>query len=80
MGALTARLSAALNRSTLLSNADQPNGAPSTYYQVSPTNHYSRLVPPPPSTAADTGSPTTTSSRAAAPTSPAPYATRTRAC
>ncbi|WP_255949859.1 glycoside hydrolase family 64 protein [Streptomyces odontomachi] len=44
MGALTARLSAALNRSTLLDNADQPNGAPSTYYKVSPTNHYSRLV------------------------------------
>jgi len=45
MGALTARISAALNRSTLLSNANQPDGEnPATYYTTSPTNHYARLV------------------------------------
>ncbi|MEU6352524.1 beta-1,3-glucanase family protein [Streptomyces sp. NPDC047072] len=45
MGALTARISAALNRSTLLADADQPNGEnPATYYTTSPTNHYARLV------------------------------------
>ncbi|WP_327433578.1 beta-1,3-glucanase family protein [Streptomyces sp. NBC_01236] len=45
MGALTARISAALNRSTLLSDANQPDGEnPATYYTTSPTNHYARLV------------------------------------
>ena len=44
MGAITARLAAALNRSTLLNNSQQPDGVASTYYQTSPTNHYSRIV------------------------------------
>lgn len=45
MGALTARISAALNRSTLLSDANQPDGeSPATYYTTTPTNHYARLV------------------------------------
>lgn len=45
MGALTARISAALNRSTLLNYASQPDGAgPANYYTTSPTNHYARLV------------------------------------
>lgn len=42
--AISARLAAAFNRSTLLLNGSQPNGqAVSTYYQNSPTNHYSRI-------------------------------------
>jgi hypothetical protein len=45
MGALTARISAALNRSTLLSDTNQPDGEnPSAYYSVSPTNHYARII------------------------------------
>ncbi len=46
MGNLTARLAAALNRSTLLAYTDQPNGiaSPSAYYQTTITNHYSRIV------------------------------------
>jgi hypothetical protein len=45
MGALTARISAALNRSTLLSDANQPDGeSPANYYKVSPTNHYARII------------------------------------
>ncbi|MFD7817315.1 beta-1,3-glucanase family protein [Streptomyces sp. NPDC059785] len=45
MGAITARLTAALNRSTLLANANQPDGEnPAAYYTASPTNHYARLV------------------------------------
>ena len=45
MGALTARISAALNRSTLLSDASQPGGEnPATYYKTSPTNHYARII------------------------------------
>ncbi|MGI5458533.1 beta-1,3-glucanase family protein [Streptomyces sp. CA-249302] len=45
MGALTARISAALNRSTLLADANQPGGEnPATYYTTTPTNHYARLV------------------------------------
>jgi chitodextrinase len=45
MGALTARISAALNRSTLLSDANQPDGEnPANYYKVSPTNHYARII------------------------------------
>ena len=43
-GAITARLSAAFNRSTLLINEVQPSGSPSSYYQTSPTNHYARVV------------------------------------
>ena len=39
-----ARLSAALNRSTLLKNPKQPEGEdPSTYYRETVTNHYSRV-------------------------------------
>lgn len=44
MGALTARISAAFNRSTLLDNTIQPSGGPSQYYQNAITNHYSRIV------------------------------------
>lgn len=45
MGAITARLAAAFNRSTLLMNSKQPeNEVASTYYQTSPTNHYARVV------------------------------------
>jgi hypothetical protein len=45
MGAITARLAAAFNRSTLLMNSKQPdNEVASTYYQTSPTNHYARIV------------------------------------
>jgi Beta-1,3-glucanase/Carbohydrate binding module (family 6) len=45
MGALTARLSAAFNRSTLLIDTDQPDGEnPANYYKNSITNHYARIV------------------------------------
>jgi hypothetical protein len=45
MGALTARISAALNRSTLLSDPNQPDGEqPANYYTNPVTNHYSRIV------------------------------------
>ena len=45
MGAITARLAAALNRSTLLNNSQQPDAeVANNYYQTSPTNHYSRIV------------------------------------
>ena len=45
MGALTARISAALNRSTLLSDANQPDGEnPANYYKNAVTNHYARVV------------------------------------
>jgi len=51
-GAIGARLAAAFNRSTLIANPNQPDGASSgsvssaagNYYQTSPTNHYSRIV------------------------------------
>ncbi|KAI0180863.1 glycoside hydrolase family 64 protein [Hypoxylon sp. FL1284] len=44
MGALGARIAAAFNRSTLLADNPQPNGAQSVdYYSVSPTNHYARI-------------------------------------
>lgn len=44
-GALTARISAALNRSTLLTDANQPDGEnPAAYYQNAITNHYARIV------------------------------------
>jgi len=44
-GPLTARISAAFNRSTLLQNANQPEGVNvSEYYKNPITNHYSRLV------------------------------------
>ena len=45
MGALTARISAAFNRSTLLNdNTVEPSGNPNQYYQNAITNHYSRIV------------------------------------
>ncbi|KAI1267243.1 glucanase B [Xylariaceae sp. FL1019] len=45
MGAIGARLAAAFNRSTLLANADQPNGeSTANFYTTSPTNHYARIV------------------------------------
>lgn len=43
-GALIARLSAAFNRSTLLTESVVPSGTPSQYYQNAVTNHYSRIV------------------------------------
>ena len=45
MGALSARISAAFNRSTLLVDSDQPdNESPSIYYKNAITNHYARIV------------------------------------
>ncbi|KAI1106879.1 glycoside hydrolase family 64 protein [Jackrogersella minutella] len=45
MGALGARIAAAFNRSTLLSDAKQPDGElVADYYKASPTNHYARIV------------------------------------
>ena len=43
-GALTARISAAFNRSTLLIDSVEPSGGPGNYYQNPITNHYSRIV------------------------------------
>lgn len=44
-GNLTARITAAFNRTTLLLNSNQPDGEnPDTYYQHATTNHYSRIV------------------------------------
>jgi hypothetical protein len=43
--AISARLAAAFNRSTLLIDAVQPdNESVANYYKTSPTNHYSRIV------------------------------------
>ncbi|TDP98027.1 beta-1,3-glucanase [Labedaea rhizosphaerae] len=45
MGNLSARLAAALNRTTLLSNPVQPtNENPGAFYQNAQTNHYARMV------------------------------------
>lgn len=45
MGAIGARLAAAFNRSTLLINANQPEGEDvATYYRDPVTNHYARVV------------------------------------
>lgn len=44
IGALGARLAAAFNRSTLLTNSNQPSGSPADYYKHFITNHYSRIV------------------------------------
>ena len=44
MGALTARISAAFNRSTLLIDTVEPSATPNQYYQNAITNHYSRIV------------------------------------
>jgi hypothetical protein len=44
MGAIGARLAAALNRSTLLSSDTQPTNNYSAYYTTAPTNFYSKIV------------------------------------
>jgi hypothetical protein len=45
MGNIATRLAAALNRTTLLIDYNQPDGEnPSNYYVNSPTNHYARIV------------------------------------
>ncbi|WP_230422113.1 beta-1,3-glucanase family protein [Catenulispora pinistramenti] len=45
IGAVSARICAAFNRSTLLIDSDQPDGeVVSTFYQNTITNHYSRIV------------------------------------
>jgi hypothetical protein len=45
MLAIVPRLAAALNRSTLLTDASQPDGAdPASYYTAPVTNHYARIV------------------------------------
>jgi hypothetical protein len=45
MATITTRLAAALNRTTLLIDSNQPDGEnPSNYYVNSPTNHYARTV------------------------------------
>lgn len=47
MGAIGARLAAALNRSTLVSSPNQPDaiqGGANNYYKTNPTNHYARIV------------------------------------
>lgn len=44
MGNLSARLAAALNRGTLLANANQPDATAKAFYRVPLTNHYARLV------------------------------------
>ncbi|KAI8949469.1 glucanase B [Xylaria longipes] len=47
MGAIGARLAAAFNRSTLVSNPDQPDpiaNGQNDYYKTNPTNHYARIV------------------------------------
>lgn len=43
MGNLTARISAAFNRSTILSDSTQPDSA-ANYYQNGTTNHYARIL------------------------------------
>ncbi|MGA6162093.1 glycoside hydrolase family 64 protein [Amycolatopsis magusensis] len=43
--AIIPRLAAALNRTTLRDNADQPNGEkPENFYKTEKTNHYARIV------------------------------------
>ncbi|GLW57358.1 glycoside hydrolase family 64 protein [Kitasatospora phosalacinea] len=45
MGNLSARLAAAFNRTTLLSNPNQPTGEnPATFYTQARTNHYARIL------------------------------------
>jgi hypothetical protein len=44
MGNLSARLAAALNRTTLLANPRQPDASPRNFYATPRTNHYARLV------------------------------------
>ena len=45
MGAIGARLAAAFNRSTLLTDSNQPDGEnPANYYKNAITNHYARVL------------------------------------
>ncbi|MBA8794158.1 hypothetical protein FHX74_001763 [Friedmanniella endophytica] len=44
MGNVSARLAAALNRTTLLANARQPDVTAGRFYRTARTNHYARLV------------------------------------
>ena len=44
MGNISARLAAALNRTTLLANPRQPDLSPARFYTAARTNHYARLV------------------------------------
>jgi hypothetical protein len=45
MGNLSARLAAALNRTTLLDNPNQPTGEnPAAFYTAARTNHYARIL------------------------------------
>jgi hypothetical protein len=44
MGNLSARLAAALNRTTLLAHPHQPDTSPKRFYTTARTNHYARLV------------------------------------
>jgi hypothetical protein len=44
MGNVTARIAAALNRGTLLANANQPDATATGFYRVPVTNHYARLI------------------------------------
>lgn len=44
LAAITPRLAAAFNRSTLLTEEVQPSGTPASYYQNPVTNHYSRII------------------------------------
>ena len=45
LGPLVARISAAFNRSTLLTDTDQPDGEnPANFYKNAITNHYARIV------------------------------------
>jgi hypothetical protein len=43
MGAITARLAAGFNRSTLLIDSTQPSNDVSAYYSTNPTNYYSKI-------------------------------------
>ncbi len=44
MGNLTARIATALNRGTLLANANQPDASATALYKVPVTNHCARLI------------------------------------
>lgn len=44
IAAISPRLAAAFNRSTLLTNSLQPSGTPADYYQNPVTNHYARIL------------------------------------
>ncbi|KAH8809386.1 carbohydrate binding family 6 [Xylogone sp. PMI_703] len=44
LAAITPRLAAGFNRSTLLTSSVQPSGSPTEYYKNPVTNHYSRII------------------------------------